>query len=154
MGKKRGKCVKPLQNVSGRLDKESCLRATRAILLTNSDSGHFALIGNESNTRCYLINSSAFKPHFYGHTEPTVPVINQKTSLQGQSLLFLILRHHDTSLPLSPQLPLHGTHCRPFPQQSIVNQCDTILCLFCYSVLSLSKLDSFFLRTAHPSLKA
>lgn len=154
MGKKRGKCVKPLQNLSGRLDKESCLKATRAILLTNSDSGHFALIGNESNTRCYLINSSAFKPHFYGHTEPTVPVINQKTSLQGQSLLFLILRHHDTSLPLSPQIPLHGTHCRPFPQQSIVNQCDTILCLFCYSVLSLSKLDSFFLRTAHPSLKA
>ena len=154
MGKKRGKCVKPLQNLSGRLAKESCLRAARAILLTNSDSGRFALIGDESDTRRCLINSSTFKPHFYGHTEPTVPVTNQKTSLQGQSLLFLILRLHDTSLPLSRELPLHGTHCRPFPQQSIVSQCHTILCLFCYSVPSLSKLDSSFLRTAHPSPKA
>ncbi|HBH81062.1 MAG TPA: hypothetical protein DDY39_14655 [Nitrospira sp.] len=76
------------------MDKESCLRATRAILLTNSDSGCFALIGEESDTRCCLINASTFKVQvlFYGHTEPTVSVINQKTSLQGQLLLFLILR--------------------------------------------------------------
>ena len=32
---------------------------------------------------------------FYGYTEPTVSVINQKTSLQGQLLLFLILRLYD-----------------------------------------------------------
>ena len=99
MGKKRGKCVKSLQDLSRRLDKEIRLRSTKPIPLTKSDSGRFALIGDKSDARSCLINSSSVKAHFCGHTEPTFPVINQKTSLQRQQLLFLVLRLQETSTP-------------------------------------------------------